>query len=118
MKGQAKKDFEKWCENELSKRIDTDWGVYGFGCGYDGCETEITVNDVFNDLPPSMQYGVIVDWFDSVGIEIYILENHNISIWYNGEDNVIIKAWNPRHQTRQKAIDKALEIYNKRYESK
>jgi len=115
MKGQAKKDFEKWCENELSKRIDTDWGVYGFGCGYDGCETEITVNDVFNDLPPSMQYGVIVDWFDSVGIVIEIEIDKDFgffsSVNHSSSHNGYTKT---RTQARQKAIDKAVEIYNKR----
>ena len=51
--GQAKKDFEKWYFNRSKyKRI-----------------IEIIS---FGKLPESMQYGVIVDWFDSVGIMLNV----------------------------------------------
>ena len=87
MKGQAKKDFEKWYKEQdhITNIMSTYW--------------------YFSKLPPSMQHGVIVDWFDSVGIDL-----DGITI----VEFMFMDKPRDRHQARQKAIDKAVEIYNKR----
>ena len=65
-----------------------------------------------------MQYGVYVDWFDSVGIasETYRFSKEDfesIVINFNNSDNETRLGFvNSRHEARTKAIEKANEIYN------
>ena len=67
----------------------------------------------FTELPASMQYGVYVDFFDSVGIYIIISRD---SGWYDVD---IAGEWTStttqdnRTEARTLAIEKANEIYNK-----
>lgn len=71
----------------------------------------------FCTLPFSMQYGVYVDFFDSVGIHLSM--NHYNNYWFdirhsNGE-HILTEDGNEtsiRHEARIKAIEKANEIYN------
>ena len=100
LKGQAKKDFEKWLLTDLDYVL------------IDDCLSLDRYN-LFEHLTPSMQYGIIVDWFDSVGIYIEILRTpKGYSEFVNTlSDNVWSKT---RTQARQKAIEKAKEIYNDR----
>ena len=111
MKGQAKKDFEKWySENRLSKQASSTSVSVG--------ESFISLSQ-FKRINPSLQYGVIVDWFDSVGIVVDILKTDYDKMFnfevYN-EQNSGLTQWSgkekTRPQARQKAIDKAVEIYN------
>lgn len=105
MKGQAKKDFEKWLKEPILEH-----GRFGQ-----------LVTNTFDTMPFSMQYGIIVDWFDSVGIEILISKDYdyennidiNAYIFHidNHESNDF-KSYPTRTQARQKAIEKANEIYN------
>jgi hypothetical protein len=111
MKGQAKKDFEKWVG-----RADLG-GIGDFSDCVEMCENYPTDNwnISFTDYPKSMQYGVIVDWFDSVGIEIYFQCDETLIIFDNGEPvDLPFRQFDTRQQARQKAIDKAVEIYNER----
>lgn len=115
--GKAKKDFEKWFdanvnmklfEGELS--IDVQCGAY------------YELIDCFEQLPFPMQYGVLVDFFDSVGIYItdgtYRLKlDKEIFYWVIEIKNVrgreeCIDTNQTRLEARTEAIKKANEIYN------
>jgi hypothetical protein len=102
LKGKANEDFEKWLKLQ-------DYGEL-FELGFE---------DGFFGYPFSMQYGVLCDWFDSVGIVIEIkiqtLGMFN-AIFYDVFGDFICASLlvKTRPQARQKAIEKANEIYNKR----
>jgi len=106
LKGQAKKDFEKWFSSYIDKQLAhnrEDWN-----------EGEELLSN-FYELPFSMQYGVLVDWFDSVGIYINKLCPDSFEIqhgWDIIED--YSKVDRTRTQARQKAIEQANKIYNDR----
>lgn len=76
----------------------------------------------WSDLTPSMQYGVYVDFFDSVGIyceneilslgwafEIYKM--HSDGDYSKIDSHSELKT---RHEARTKAIEKANDIYNEK----
>ena len=96
MKGKAKEDFEKWF-NHLPMSLDL-------------CYSKVE----FKHLTDSMQWGVIVDFFDSVGITIQIAffdSDFNIfDVFIN--DILTSKEHKSRQEARTKAIEKANEIYN------
>lgn len=109
---QAKKDFEKWLLIWLKEKV-------AFG------NENPTWRDVkhFFRFPTPMQFGVIVDWADSVGLEINI---HSASyewakdIWHwsikNSDDEELIKyeeGLKSRQEARDDVIEKLNEIYNK-----
>lgn len=70
-----------------------------------------------------MQYGVYVDFFDSVGILVSdgnIGDRFIFAIEYEVEpvddltrDTIISQSYNTRTEARRKAIEKASEIYNR-----
>ena len=103
--GKCKDDFEKWYLKGVSKEDNFD--QYAMQSFYSNGN--------------SMQYGVFVDYFDSVGIEIileyFFYNSFNVRI---EEDNVeedyhqeyFIKTECERQEARTKAIEKANEIYN------
>ncbi|MDX1471877.1 MAG: hypothetical protein R3213_10300, partial [Flavobacteriaceae bacterium] len=81
----------------------------------------------FNELPESMQWGVLVDFFDSVGIKIYEQFNEiNGGVGHRiyepipdsykskriGEAVMLTKT--TRHEARKAAIEKANQIFNER----
>jgi len=103
LKGQAKKDFEKWVRQA---ELITDFTFLPW-------IKDKNLGIQFYSLPFSMQYGVLVDWFDSVGIEISILGNiqHSFEVFVNFDYKTY--AHN-RTQARQKAIEQANKIYNDR----
>ena len=112
----CKKDFEKWLLNEWMFKDERRYNP-----------------DIFNQLPFSMQYGVYVDFFDSVGMFISIEPMHSIT---HNEDCVIVdtsyygvinyelenikkSAWHLhpsyfRKKIRKQAILVANEIYNEK----
>jgi len=89
--GKCKEDFEKWYESlEDFYHLDI--------------------------MPENMVYGVYEDFFDSVGIDIRILENNVSSILNtNGfsQDRKYDYSNETRQEAREQAILKANEIYNK-----
>ena len=117
--GKCKEDFEKWAllnaeyifdyaiENDDKTGIPTYEGRY------------FHYQDI-DDLPKSMQYGVYVDFFDSVGIKIsvnFTHENFRFDGWWftiltNNDE--IDKPFDTRQEARTKAIEKANDIYNER----
>ena len=102
--GKCKEDFEKW------------WKI-------DHIKHQL---EAFYDLPPSMLYGVMVDFFDSVGIYISDCSDNTLS----RKDEPFFNHWGfsceveldcehyetaqykTRPQAREQAILKANEIYN------
>jgi len=100
LKGKAKEDFEKWYNLEIKKS--------------EKVLISGTDSHYFNLLTFSMQYGVLVDWFDSVGIEI----NDSIGFFeilpFDSDMMQFECAIKTRQQARQKAIEKANEIFNNR----
>ena len=106
--GKCKEDFEKWLN--LKPKL------YGY-------------DHVFNWLQTEMQYGVYVDFFDSVGIYIqltpYFDSVTEIVLWFfTLEDKRCVhlnshlenKA-NSRPEARTKAIEKANKLRNANLES-
>ena len=92
--GQAKIDFEEWymeCYEKENLPYIQGFYIASFSC----------------------QYGVIVDWFDSVGIYIQIYKANSM-YFYSIDYNSNFDIFKTRPQARQKAIEKANEIYNNR----
>ena len=96
LEGKAKEDFEKWYS-----KLTGDYPNW---------------RELYK-LPESMQYGVYVDWFDSVGINILITVEFDfgyIIVEKRYDEIEEVKRWyNTRPEARTKAIEKAVEIYNK-----
>jgi len=107
--GKSLEQFDKWYMELRQVELDkSDLKVTDLFCPH---------VSTFHHTLLSCQYGVLVDFFDSVGIEIEI-RRLTKSWWgyminYSGEvdwDSYI----NTRPQARDKAIEKANEIYNNR----
>lgn len=67
-------------------------------------------NITFSELTPAMQWGVLVDFFDSVGI--YLVDGKFGYRITTENENIIKKVSNTRAAARTAAIEKANEIYN------
>jgi hypothetical protein len=108
--GKCKEDFEKW----YLKDIDID-------------ECDMFDNDmmllIFYTEIESMQYGVLVDFFDSVGIDVNIIRtSKSKKIRYTYEIYKQEKILHPKFsvynvlnykpEARTAAIEKANELYN------
>lgn len=105
--GKCKDYFEKWIENKK------------FSILHDVGDIQMNIvplGDMFEQLHFSMQYGVLIDFFDSVGLYIddwgettrWEWAVHKIpNEWWDAEHSVIT-----RQEARTKAIEKANEIYN------
>lgn len=115
MEGQCKKDFEKWMK-ETYKDV-----TVGHPHDMVGCQS---LSDAFKYIPPSMQWGVIVDFFDSVGIYINIEWWQSTDLYPSKECNYFIVAidheevadyLDTRQEARAAAIEKATEIYNEKF---
>ena len=117
--GKCKQDFEKWfIENDKGNPLKS-WVSEDLGLIY--------LQSSWYHLPQSMQYGVYVDFFDSVGIrinvepfEVLVADKEGFRYWwtmYRGSK--ILQSNLPlghltRQEARIKAIEKANEIYNER----
>jgi len=114
--GKCRTDFKKWFTDNLERKeigeiTDGGWFV-----------TEILIDDVWKDLPLSMQYGVFVDFFDSVGIMIdlrfiYMLQSYERIVYFkdrqNSKDTTLYNKLHDTHQeARIESIKKANELYN------
>ena len=107
--GKCKEDFEKWFEPPLKENEKDPWGIALYG----------SMVAEFYSLTESMQYGVYVDFFDSVGIKISI-RNISDAYWFvinnvntEGKKDRYEGRYMSRPEARTKAIEKANEIYNK-----
>ena len=102
--GKCKIDFEKW-----QKAEDWFWNAEMFDADYTNLE-------LFNELPNSLKYGVYVDYFDSVGIDIDVFNNRSQGFYgyrFTGMRYMKINI-KTRQEARTKAIEKANEIYNEK----
>lgn len=104
--GQCKKDFEKWyIDNIMNYKLPFEKHSYN--------------NIGFYTLSHSMQYGVLVDFFDSVGMYIEDISindsDFTFQIWNKESKKSIAngKEEFKRQIAREQAITKAKEIYNK-----
>jgi len=90
--GKCKEDFEKW-------GTDNSTGIYLN-------DNNILICKEFYDLPESMQYGVYVDFFDSVyiNIEIHIGVQGQLWVYVGGKNACEIFD---RQKARIKSIEKA-----------
>ena len=112
--GNSLEQFEKWLFDkrfEESFLIDVDGTVV----------VALGVLDFFKQLDVSMQYGVLVDFFDSVGIDIDVAKSKvkGFKVWVddylvNNVEYNVIQFIPTRPQARAKAIEKANEILNSR----
>ena len=91
--GKCKEDFEKWYE-----------------LNYETIGLRSFYLAEFYELPETMQYGVYVDFFDSVEIYMEIIKD---GIYF---ESYVNDEWlntpKTRSETRTAAIEKANEIYN------
>jgi hypothetical protein len=104
--GKCKGDFEKWMFKENLLK--------------DLCIKHQIISMNFYHLSKSMQYGVYVDFFDSVGLIIQTdigslrFSDMQKEIWY--QSGVLGYRFNKETKTRQEArieaIEKANKIYN------
>tara|TARA_R110000851_G_C12941098_1_gene552255 strand:- start:232 stop:525 length:294 start_codon:yes stop_codon:yes gene_type:complete len=92
--GKCKEQFDKWYCIEFEKR-----------------SLPYTQGFYVSDL--SIQYGVYVDFFDSVGIDLDLFKSRvNKKIFYVCIDDFSSQPFNSRPKARTAAIEKANEIYN------
>ncbi len=95
MEGQCKIEFEKWMKpNPLEH------GRYGQ-----------LITNTFDNMPLSFQWGVIVDFFDSVGIRIQIIVT-TIDFRFKIDTYTLRVDFKTRTEAREKAIEKATQIFN------
>jgi hypothetical protein len=108
--GKCKEDFEKWLIIS---------GTYG--------EEEYHDNEDllshFENLKPSMQYGVYVDFFQGTGkkAQVYIAPFFNYDLgtmyeWGAWADGQFVISCEAPKEARTAAIEKANEIYNNNHE--
>lgn len=121
--GRAKKDFEKWLEHPTANLS----GRCSWIGDVDSCQFNIWTIEYFYQLPESMRYGVYVDWFDSVGINVDVFTDlwamydpadeisFVISVEIESKDLGGLSNESTRAEARTKAIEKAKEIYNERH---
>jgi hypothetical protein len=109
--GKCKEDFDKWYHKTYS---------YNGNESTPSLEKKPYVDIGFYNYNSLMQYGVYVDFFDSVGI--YVMSNmfsieRDVVYEFIGQVETISSIWNSIEQTRPEArtaaIEKANEIYNK-----
>lgn len=105
--GKAKEKFEEWLRNlKYENEI------------YDNLDANSNIK--WNDFPKSMRYGVYVDFFDSVGIRLYVRNighNYWYGINYPNKENKPDRyegRYIKRPEARTKAIEKANELLNER----
>tara|TARA_R110002126_G_scaffold191586_1_gene339757 strand:- start:292 stop:612 length:321 start_codon:yes stop_codon:yes gene_type:complete len=102
--GKCREDFEKWYTITYFKNL-TPLSI----------QEHCTILECFDDCFESMQYGVYVDFFDSVGIVIDICSSNFCSVFYVylNKKTVPVTTCRTRPEARMAAIEKANEIYNK-----
>ena len=111
--GKCKEDFEKWFE----VNPENNEGLSDIQVRY----VKQSQLEIFKGLPDSMQFGVIVDFADSVGIELVVFiwrNKYTIAVYENDESKTIgkqigkDKGFKSRPEAREKAVEKFNEIYN------
>lgn len=101
LNGKCKEAFDEWYENTFAVK------------------EEINDNpNTMNHLPIAMAYGVYIDFFDSVGLNILLTVefDYGYIIAENRYEEIEeVKKWyDERHEAQEAAILKANEIFNNR----
>lgn len=113
LEGKAKEEFDKW----MTESIDHEYVYYD----------ELQVLDVWKNLTPSMQQGVLVDFFDSEGVIIEIssfpIENTMYRFQWDssiifGSNEVFIDHLETRHEARESGIKEAVKLFNQEHDKK
>ena len=101
--GKCKEEFEKWLlSNDINQEVLEIDNMTYYG-SYD-------VYDLFYLLPESMQYGVYVDFFDSVEVDIVIERRRSDLFLFVIYSNCLYgSGFIPKKQSRLKAKDLAIE---------
>ena len=83
---------------------------------YSNLSPDIDLLEGFFRMPLPMQFGVFVDWFDSVGLEIMITLNEQMQFSYaiNGEHCSLDEGYESRTEARSAAIEGANLIFNRK----
>ena len=104
--GKCKEEFEKWFTDSDNHK--------GFDAEQIALDRRCRLN-LFYQLYPSMRYGVLEDYFDSVGINIEITnDNKDIKTFWidiNAKEIDSVEL-NSRPEARIAAIEKANELRN------
>ena len=91
------KQFEEWLHKEYNHEMYMDFNA------------EFVSHEIFDQLPWSMQQGVYLEFFDSVGITIY-----NSAPERSGEWSIMVRSkcvsGETRQRAQQEAVKKAFEI--------
>jgi hypothetical protein len=113
LEGKAKEEFEKW----IIDRQNSIYNEWFFNTDIGGLRF---YDHYWIKIPPSMQYGVYVDFFDSVGIVLDVIKTDfnkkfNLQVYVGNSDiEECSDGINTRPEARTAAIKKANEIYNER----
>lgn len=106
--GKCKEAFEKWLTNLKFTNEN-----------YDNLDAYSDLK--FSQYPTSMQFGVYVDFFDSMEIHIECggIDFINLHYWFNIQERKTISGvtdieYKSRGKARSKAIEKANKIYNEK----
>ena len=109
--GKAKEAFEKWYSENFKKPLEWTYDE-------DGKVIQPPSIMRFEILPDPMQYGVYVDFFDSVGIQVnvtgWLMFTYSISYGTSNVKRLKGDTYKTRPEARTAAIEKANEIYNER----
>ena len=100
--GETKLDFERWLHsNDVLIK--------------DGIYDDTYLTDVFEDLPLNLQYALIIEWFDSVGIYVNSDYFELNKVFYSEVLDSNFEIIKPtRQEALTEAIKKANEIYNEK----
>lgn len=93
---------------KLTGKCNEDFGIWFFERS-----TPIEEYKNYPNLSETCKNALIVEWFDSVGINIIITEFDGEDFWceFNGLEYSILKP--TRHEAINATIEKANELYNK-----
>jgi hypothetical protein len=113
MKGKAKEDFEKWYlyDNYFTPFVNIE-------AKYRRKEEQYRMFETFYSKPFSMQSGVLLEFFDSVGIKISIFHHHQGKFTFLIDNRPSYMYRDTREEALKEAFNKAEEIYNKNKDEK
>jgi len=100
------KQFEEW----LELKAETPYMISTF---LEDLEINILAPDYFTQLPFSMQWGVYLLFFDTVGIRIELFYSRVVGTWTPIINETTYPDRLTRTEAQKEAIKKALEILNK-----
>ena len=94
------------------KELFEEWLYHDFNCDKNYLEMFVEDRD-------SMQWGVYQDFFDSIGLRIYLeekgmIEYQVVFMEWDGDRIEILKLFKTRPEARTAAIQKAMELINQR----